>query len=429
MYTQKKKRQYPLDNSGIVHMASLKPGQSNTFRLEACLSERIKPKLLQKAFHTITPRFPTLVAGIKNGFFQYKVISVTQVPKIQYDHLGFTHMTLKEIRHCAMRVLFKNKTIIVDFFHSLTDGYGAFVFLKALLAEYLKLDKGILLTRSSNIPLPEQTPTTEENEDSFQTYAGKKRIPHNSVKSYLPNLPDTSSKMQTVTAIFDAKELLQKAHQYGVKLTSFLTAVMAESMMELQLEQIQKETLKPVQIMVPVNLRKLFPSRTLRNFSLFVMARMDIENIRLSFSELVQHIDYQLKKQITRDHFSSIMATNTSLERDWFLRVLPLKIKSTALRIGYRFFGECTSSISLSNLGNLQFPKEMLPYIRHLNVFLTPRSVSSYNCCALSFNGKFSLHFSRNCEKTELEHIFFKKMNNLGCTPTILENGVPISSL
>ena len=47
------KKKYPLDNSGIVHLAVLPDGKPNLFRIRLTLRENVDPALLQKALDTV----------------------------------------------------------------------------------------------------------------------------------------------------------------------------------------------------------------------------------------------------------------------------------------------------------------------------------------------------------------------------------------
>lgn len=128
---------YPLDSSAMVHLASMQEGYTNTFRVFAALTKKVDPKALQRALDRISPRFPTIVAGIRRGIFQYKVVPVCSPPAVKPDSAVLAYMPEEMIRTCAMRVLYKEKEISVEFFHALTDGYGGLMFVQALLTEYL----------------------------------------------------------------------------------------------------------------------------------------------------------------------------------------------------------------------------------------------------------------------------------------------------
>lgn len=426
MKIKKRPRIFNLDNSGIIHLANLRTGKSNIFRLAVALNDAVRPEVLQEALNTVTPRFPTLVAGIRDSISRYLVVSVNTPPEVQPDRRPLAFMPLREIRKCAMRVLYSEKEIAVEFFHSLTDGHGGFVFFKAMLAEYFKQLYGVECTDSGEIPVPEQMPMKEETTDSFLTYAGEKKAAFNAVQSYLPGEHMPESPLHITTGIFEVQDLLGASHRFGVSLTTFLTAVMAKSLMEVQtLHQKIGEKLKPVQIMVPINLRRKFPSKTLRNFSLYALPCVRHGDMKLPFEKFVRRIDNQLREQFTEEQLKAMMATNVQLDRNWFLRMLPLAVKCTALRIGSHFLGERNSSLTLSNLGDMKFPKEMQRYINNVRVFLSARTRSPYNCGAVSYNGRLYFNFSRNGSIPELEPVFFRNLCAMGCVPRVEVNGKP----
>ena len=70
------------------------------------LKEVVLPQLLQEAFNTVSPRFPTLVAGIQRGSFHHIVVPVSEVPNIEQDHALLAYMPPQQITRCAMRVLY-----------------------------------------------------------------------------------------------------------------------------------------------------------------------------------------------------------------------------------------------------------------------------------------------------------------------------------
>lgn len=427
MKTAKQPKTYRLDSVGILYLAILKEGKSNIFRMSVTLKDKINPEMLQRAVDAVTPRFPTIVAGINGGFFRYYVVPVSEPPKVKKDKRFLGYMSMQEIKKCAMRVLYADKKISLEVFHSLTDGYGGFAFLKALLAEYFKLMYGTDCSDSKNLIKVNQLPEAEETIDSFLSYAGTKRAFFNNTKAYLPCENVQMTATNTTTGIFDVKELLAVAHKYNVTLTTLLTAVMAKSIMELQYDQFKnRKKYKPVQIMVPINLRNLFPSKTLRNFSLYALPCINHKDMKMTFQDFVYYIDEQLKEQFTRERMAAMIATNATLEKDIILSKLPLKAKCMALKTGFQFVGKRSSSLTLTNLGEWKFPEEMQPYIDKIGVYLSSRTTSPYNSTVVSHKGKLYFTFSRSSEVAELEPFFFKNLYELGCVPEIESNGLPV---
>lgn len=125
-----------------------------------------------------------MVAGIQNGVFRHWVVPAETLPEIQLDDSPLTYMQPEQIRNCAMRVLYRGTRIAVEFFHSLTDGYGGFQFLRTLLAKYLELAHGVVCASDAELLLPNTPVEAAEIEDSYTAYAGKEKAKHNHVQSY-----------------------------------------------------------------------------------------------------------------------------------------------------------------------------------------------------------------------------------------------------
>ncbi len=408
------KARYRIDNSGVYHRAILRKGKSNIFRLSVKLNIKIEPQMLQKAVDAITPRFPTMAASIRGNFFHYYAVPVKTPISIQKDTRLLAYMPPKEIRQCAVRVLYNENSISAEFFHSLTDGHGGMVFMRSLLAEYLRLANGVVCTADEDVLLPDVPPSPDETIDSFLTYAGKKGAHFDKKRSYLPgeSLPD--GELAISTALYDTERLIDISHEYGVSLTTFLTAALAKAIMQLQTNENRKRML-PVQIMLPVNLRRRFTSSTLRNFTLYALPFMQPSDTALPFEELVKKLDAQLKEQLTHDKLREMMATNINLEYNWLMRKLPLAVKCAILKLGFQLFGARNSSLSLSNIGEWSFPPQLLQYIEDVSFYLSPRVCSPYNCSAVSFNGTLQLNITSCAAAELLEPVLHRTLEELGC--------------
>ena len=405
--------EFKMDNSGILHMAVRGGGRSNTFRLAVTLNERVCPERLNDAFHRIAPRFPTIVAGIRSGFYHHYVVPAKVCPDVQKDYGTLMYMALSEIRSCAMRVYYSECQIITEFFHSLTDGYGGIVFTKTLVAEYLGETSETVCSGSV---------ISEETDDSFIKFAGRKKKRFNNVKAYLPFKEEKGYELHTTTGIFDVSALLEQAHRHNISLTVFLTAVMSEALLEMQ-ENFGNRKKRPVQIMVPVNLRNIFPSRTMRNFSLYALPRVDSCSSGQSFAQIASSIEMQMKEQLSEEYLMAMMATNAMLERNVFMRFIPLKLKCAALKTGFLICGEKTSCLTLSNLGQVHFPESFGENIVRTDFILSPRLRSAYNCGIITCGDKLYFNFSRSCKEPVLEQIFFRRLSEMECIPAVEVDG------
>ena len=410
-------KRYPIDNSAILHLAILKPGKANIFRFCANITEVVDPVALQKAVDNLTPRFPMLVAGIRSDLWRYYVVPVSQSPRVEPDSATIAYMDMEQIRRCAMRVLYRRHQISVEFFHSLTDGYGALIFLRHLVAEYFRIAHGIQCSIRELERTAPRFSEEAEAEDGFLTHAGQTNGPRNTVPSYQPGETELTDRVNITTGKFQTADILEAAHRYGISMTTFLTAVMMESLRELQSKKPLRQ--KSIQMMVPVNLRNLFPCKTLHNFSLYAVPRIDPEQLGEKFEDVVRKVDAQLKKQFTKEHLQAMFTPNVKLDNHPILRRIPLAIRCFFLRIAYGFLGGRTTSMSLSNLGRVQFPAEIEPYITGVAVHMSPRISSAYNCGVISHADKLYINFSRCMAKPELEILFFNKLAQHGCAPQV----------
>ncbi len=403
--------QYAIDNASILFLSLIRKDHTNTFRFTMTLSEEVCPETLQTAVDRIYRRFPTVIAGFHAGFFHYVQVPAKAPPQVQPDPGVLLTMRREELHSCAYRVYYSSKTIAIEAFHALTDGYGAIASFTTLVAEYLRLKHGIPIPVCETLVDVEQSPMLRELEDSFLHYETGNPLHLPSRFSYqLPGGNGDREVVRTSTYTIPTHELLNAARGQGVSITALLSSIMAASIMEVQ-HRSGKRPVRPVRIMVPVDLRKMFPSRTLRNFVLYALPTMEPQDSRKPLSELFRSFAGQMKAQIQQESLASIMAYNVRLQRSWLFQSIPLSIKCVLMRIIYRYFGESNSSVTVTNLGNVTLPREMEPYVEHIGVMLTPRVRSPYGCAVLSYKGLLSINISRFPQDSELETIFFRNLN------------------
>ncbi len=406
---QNKTKNYNLDNSAIMHMATMRKDHTNSFRIVYTLKEAVYPEILQEAINRITPRFPTIIAGVRNGLFRHKVVPAEIPPQAAFEYECLKTMSRKEVKNCAVRFFYKENRIIAEFFHSMTDGYGGTVLMNTLIGEYFRIKYDVYVRNTEMLLCCDEDSSENEEQDDFFTYAGETSAPlkHHSVYQ-ISGTRITGSRIMTNTATYDSEMIIRAAHRYNVSVTTFLCGIMMMAVTEEHIRKTGSEPAKPVQVMVPINLRKLFPSKTLRNFSLYALPNATRSDMKKPFSEILRKIKEQIKDQSKKEHVAKTMATHTKAERSRFIQAVPLWIKCMILRFINDNFGECNSCISLSNLGNVSLPQQLDEYIESMQLILTPRRKSPYNCGVVTFCGMMSITFSRICIENDLAEIFFE---------------------
>lgn len=406
--------EYAIDNASILYLSLMRKDHTNTFRFTMELTEAVCPETLQMAVDRIYKRFPTVIAGFYPGFFHYLQVPAKAPPQVQPDPGCLVTMSAEEIRRCAYRVYYSGRTVAIEAFHALTDGYGAIASFTTLIAEYLRLKYGVHIPVCNTLLDIEQSPMLQELEDAYLHYENGKPLHLPSRYAYqLPGGCGVRDAVRISSLSVPTKEILDAARRHGVSITALISSVMASSVMEIQHRHPSGSNTKPVRIMVPVDLRRMFPSQTLRNFILYALPTMEPQDHSKPLSELLRSFSRQIRSQTERRQMSSIMSYNVRTQRSWYFQIIPLAIKCAGMRLAYRFFGESNSSVTVTNLGNVNLPEEMTKFVRHMEVMLTPRVRSPYNCAIISYNGMLCINVSRFPRHTELEEVFFRNLQSV----------------
>ena len=185
---------------------------------------------------------------------------------------------------------------------------------------------------------------------------------------------------------------------------------MAESILETQLIRGGQGKMYPARVMVPVDLRKLTNSRTLRNYILYALPTLEAEQLNLSRFDRMELFQRQLREQAKPEYLLPQVSRNVRLQSMPLFRCLPLRAKCGLVLLLGDIFGERNSSITLTNLGNVTFSPALQPYVRGMEVILTPRRKSPYNCGVISCGNTTRISITRFNQKPDFEELFFRKL-------------------
>ena len=416
--TAKRKQQWMrLDNAAKIYPAALRKKWSNVFRLSATLSEPVDRDVLRAALDVTLRRFPSIGVRLRKGIFWFYLERVPGVPEITEEQsYPLVHMSYASIRECAFRVVVYKNRIAVELFHALTDGTGGMIFLKTLLAEYLSRKYGISVPNTDGVLCRMDEPSPEELEDSFIKNAGTVSAGRKEATAYrLTGTTEPDGFVHLTTFMLDAAEVKERAHDHSATVTEFLTAAMMQAILRLQAEKVpHRSRRKPVKVLVPVNLRSLFPSKTLRNFALFITPELDPKLGDYSFDEICKAVHHRMGIDNTAKQMSMKIAANVNSEKSPILKVMPLFVKNAAMKAVFDAVGERKSCLCMSNLGNVRLPEVMRQYVTRMDFIIGVPSCSAYNCALLSYGGTTYINLVRSIEEPELEMHFYKVLRELG---------------
>lgn len=422
---ERKLRWLRLDNAAKIYPAARTSTWSNVFRVSATLKEEVDVPVLQNALDVTVRRFPSLAARLRRGVFWYYLQQLSEAPRIREEHsYPLTRMSHDEIRKCALRVIVYRKRVALEVFHSLTDGTGAMIFLKSLLAEYVQQKYGIHVPAEQGVLGRLEEPREAELEDSFQKYAGNRNASRKETDAWKPwGTPEKDAFLHVTCFRIPVETVLEKAHAQGVTLTSYLAAVLMLALQNLQKEQVPvQRRRKPIKVLIPVNLRRIFPSESLRNFALYSIPEIDPRLGEYSLSQICKIVHHRMGLDLDPKLMSTKIATNVSSERLMAVKLMPLFIKNLVMKAVFNAVGERKSCLCMSNLGAVQMPRELAQYVERLDFILGVQAASPYNCGVLSFGDTLYINFIRNIREPELEYHFGRVLRELEIPVTVESN-------
>lgn len=413
-----------LDNAAKIYPAARRKNWSNVFRQSVTLTEPVDRNVLQAALEVCVKRFPSMAARLRRGAFWYYLEQVEQAPPLGEEYsYPLVFMTKEEIRRCAFRVIVWDRRIAVEFFHALTDGTGAMIFLKNLTAEYLERKYGISVPPELGIVDRTEGPQPGELEDSFLSAAGPVAAGRRDTDAWrMPWEPRKDGFRHLTCFRLEGAAVRELAHQYGGTVTVLLAAVMLQALLRLQAETCPPRRRKRVKLLIPVNLRQLFPSNTLRNFAMFTVPELDPRLGDYSLQEICDIVRHKMGLEVTAKHMSKVIADNVNDERNPLLRVVPLPIKNLVMKAVFDTVGERKSCLTMSNLGQVRVPAVMEPYISRFDFILGVQAAAPYNCGVISYGGTVNINFIRSMEDGKLERQFYRVLREIGLSPVVEGN-------
>lgn len=403
---------YTLDDAAKIYPLSMKPGQMAVFRLSAYLKEAVAPELLQMALNFTIKRFPSFATTVKKGLFWHHLDTAKRHYEVQPETeppcqpLNIAHSSSQ-----SFRVLWYQNRISVEFFHILTDGTGGMSFVKALTAEYLRLcgvessEEGVLVR--DDPPVAEETENEFYRAETTEKSGGFVDAPTTQMSGQLSKV----KPCRVLHFCMDAEQLRAAAKQRNTTVTTYIL-----SKMFLAGKAATDELNGTINIQVPVNMRKFYPSKTVRNFALYCGIRQPIEKIS-DEPALTVEIAEQLENKASREAMSEMM--NSTQKMVNALNYIPLIIKAPVARIVYGFLGDSIFSNTLSNIGVVTMPSGYAAHIEKMDFVLGTAITNRASCSLVTFGNIATLSISKYTADPSFEEAMFRLLSADGIIPGV----------
>ena len=410
---------FKTDNASKIYSSAVSRRVPFTFRLAVNLTDIIHLSRLQEALDNTMHRYPYYKVHLRGGMFWYYFERNPARPKVVADaRYPGMDLPIKKKGAFPFRVRAYRNRIAVEFSHTITDGMGALNFLRTLTTEYIRLS-GVEIHDWLDIPKPEDEPDEEEMVDGYKRYMRKEAPkPLNKESAFhLPFPIEPPGVYHVIHATMDTSALLALAKEHGASMTEFLLAVYFDAFQELyhQLpERTQRRARKIIRLMILVNLRRFFPSKSVFNFILYVDPEIDMRLGHYSMEELIVKVKHYMKLEVNAKNMLKHFARNVKSEQSLFNRIIPLGLKNIILSAIFAVIGERQFTSSVSNLGKVVMPEECTPYIDRFD-FLPPASpTTKTNMSLLSFKDRLCISFGSVVATRELERLFLTRLRKMG---------------
>ncbi len=411
---------FKIDNAATLYAAARRKNWTRTFRTAVVLDSEIDPAVLQKALEDVAKRFPFFCVQLRDGLFWSYFERIDETPKIVPDsNYPYRPIDLEDNKKPCFRITYGKNRIALEGFHSMTDGGGANVLLSTLVSRYLEL-KGVRFEYDEeNSRSVENEPLECEGRDDYYTYGDPtrkaKNPPRVSVHIGENNaLPGYSSLIHGICRVEDLKRAAKK---HSLTITEYLTAILILTYFNTELHDG-----KPISVSIPIDLRRRFESRTLRNFCFMTDVSFDPgKREEVSFDDICDSIRGKLAEKASTENLHDAISANVSAASNPVLKIVPYFIKKIFLKGTYEKV-QHTYTAFFSNLGEFSFPPEVSKHVLRIEACLGCTPYQHFGCAAASVNGVFTFTFSSGNKDTEKQKFFFRFLSADGVALRIESN-------
>ncbi len=414
-------RFYQLDNSAVFMAAIAGASGPFVFRLSCRFKEPIHAADLQAALSALQGRFPYFFVSLRPGVFWHYLDPVASGARLERDTPYPCGGMVRRHNRPLVRVLAYGGLLSCEFHHVVTDGTGAAAFLRALAVEYLRrrgIGREVDGAALAGIPRPGQAVPPEEEEDGYARYFRPAApVPEKTGRAFLLPGRRLDDGYRLMLGRVPLAPLLAVTRELKVTLTEFLSALHIAALQDVYraLSPGRRRRARPrIALQIPVNLRKIYPSRTLRNFFLFAAPTIDLRLGHWEFEEILRRVHHQLRLGMEKKELLRQLKRNVGGERNPLGRPILLPLKALILRLVNRLIGVAAYSGSLSNLGVFDLPEPFAAVVDRFEFVPSRARGTGANVGVLTWRENVYVSVGSLIGNRDFERFFFRRLAAFG---------------
>lgn len=417
-----KKNWYPLDNAAKIYPPNTNSESPFVFSFSARIDREVDPELLDRALNAQLQKMPTFKTALKRGFFWYYLESNFRPARCEPQPDNYLRKIEPEKNNGYMFEVFYRKNIItINFHHCLTDGTGGINFFLELLFNYFSMRGDEVETEG--VIRPSAAPHVfDEAEDTFRVFDKQKaNISLFEKDAYrFKGSPYDYDGCGIICAKMPVDDIKAVAKKYNATITEYLTALYMLTIYEAWLKDKPVKN-KDVKILVPINLRTRFVSKTMRNFTLYVRCKHDFHT-DISLEECIALCKEQIAKGLDTEEIEKLIHYNVKIEKNVFIKIVPLFLKDVVMKLSYMHVGENLQSGDISNIGLVKTPECFNGRLIDLTFVIGPTKSAKQNLGVIGYNGNIYITSARGYVENDIDRILIRKLADSGIDITVTSN-------
>ena len=419
---------YRMDNSADIYPMSSTATTMSIFRLSAEMENFVDGDNLETALKDILPRFPTFAVQLRKGFFRY-YFDQNELPPRAFPDNGILFQKIDSLKNnrYLFRVQYYKKRISVDFFHGLCDASGAIEFLKSLVYRYLD-ECGEELPPKGNIKVVGEPVRSAETEDSISKYYTQYNLLGGVVGKMagkncfgIRGRRFTTLGYGLIHGYTSAEKLHAAAKAHNCTVTAFIAAAALLSIKKAFFKN--NESGLDLVAMIPVNLRKIFPSETLTNFTTLTKCAVNPAVTPDDLDAYIAICKRQLAESLSdTGELAEKLSLSAFYSTNPLMKILPVGLKTFFTKFGKAVSKKTKQTLIISNLGVVKMPSGMERFVNRFTFNINISKKVPVNIGVVTYNGITAISFTRMIISTDFEKTFFRMLTDMGLEIEISSN-------
>lgn len=382
-----------LDNTAKAFSLDEKKN-SNTFRISAFLNEKVEPTILYKALIKSLDVYPFYKVKLKKGFFWlYFISNDNEILVKKENYSDDKRITMEYNNKYLFRVNYNDNKINLDIYHLISDGKGASIFFKEILANYFDFKYNL-----NHEVECQNLVKTDPYIDYTELVIHKKEKKH---KKYRIIEKADFLKNKNYIYTLSLNSVKKVAKDNNATITEYLTALYIYTIYK----TIYRKCNKDIVITIPIDLRKYYNVETLSNFFTCMEVEGNIINKDVTFDDILNNVKKEFKDKLTKDKVKIYLSRDVKLGTNIILKLIPRYIKKASMKYLGKVINNSSTS-TLSNVGSFIIDEQYKKYIDNIFISVNAGAVQRVKCVICSYEDKFNIIINSNLISNEFEEEF-----------------------